>query len=185
MSNPDTTTSMSTNALPPSAIPVSLFFMLVIIFLFKIKDSIPVFNIVLWVVIPILVIVVTTGVNAISQYTSCRKTNIGKAILGSLVGGLGILISLGIASISYCRIPIASFFAPLMVGKSVDITKNKSNTTINSLKNSNSKECCVPKLTLEMVESRYPIIAGFSYGFYSIFGILFGIVVGNNISSIC
>jgi hypothetical protein len=72
-----------------------------------------------------------------------------------------------------------------MVGKTVDITKNKSNTTINSLKNSNSKECCVPKLTLEMVESRYPIIAGFSYGFYSIFGILFGIVVGNNISSIC
>jgi hypothetical protein len=106
-------------------------------------------------------------------------------MLGSLPSLGTILAGLGIASISYCRIPVASVFAPMIIGQQVDITKNKSNTNINSLKNSNSKECCTPKLTLESVESKFPIISGFSYGFYVLFASLFGMIIGSGFSAIC
>jgi len=183
MSDPDTNSS-NTDILTIS-FPVALFFLLVIVLLFQLKDSIPMFNLILWGVIPITVLFVVSGVNMIMQYTSCRKINAGKAILGSLASGATVLIGLGISSIAYCRIPIASVVVPLVIKKVVDITKNKSNTTINSLKNTNSKECCVPKITLEAIESTYPFITGISYGFYTMFSILFGMIVGNGISTIC
>jgi hypothetical protein len=166
-------------------LPVSIFFLLITLFLFQIKDSIPAFNLVLWIAFPIVAFFITAVANIISQYINCKKVDTGKAMLGALPSLGTILLGLGIASISYCRIPVASVFAPMMIGKSVDITKNKSNTNINSLKNSNSKECCTPQLTLENVESKYPIISGFSYGFYILFASLFGMIIGNGFSAIC
>jgi hypothetical protein len=56
-------------------------------------------------------------------------------------------------------------FAPLIIGQTIDVTKDKSTANINSLKNSNSKECCIPKLTLEAIENKYSLITGISYGF--------------------
>jgi len=68
------------------------------------------------------------------------------------------------------------------MGKTVDVTKN-SNIKTNSLKN--SKECCTPKITLEAVETQFPVVAGIAHGFYVMFGILFGLTIGNGIAAIC
>ena len=185
MANPDTTSAGSNVDSLLTGFPVAILFFLITTVLFQFRDSFTSFNLVIWLTIPLLVLVITSAVNVTSQYINCKTTNVGKAMLGALPSFAAVILGLGISSISFCRIPITSVFAPLMIGKAVDVTKNKSTTTINSLKNSNSKECCVPKLTLESIENQYPLIAGISYGFYIMFSILFGMVIGTGISRIC
>jgi len=183
MANPDIKLP-TTNSLT-LAIPVSILFLLITIFTFQLRDNIPSFKLILWVGLPIITFFITSGVNIISQYTTCKQTNIGKAMLGGLPSMGAVLLGLGISSIEYCRIPVTSVFAPLAIGQSIDVTKSKSSANINSLKSYNSKECCSPKLTLESVEMKYPFLAGISYGFYIMFSILFGMVIGTGISIIC
>jgi hypothetical protein len=183
MSNPDIKIS-SIDSLSV-AFPVSILFVLLTVILFQLRDSIPYFKLILWLGFPIFTFLIVAVINIVSQYISCRNTNTGKAFLGALPSLGSIILGLGIASISYCRIPITTVFTPLIIGQSVDINKNNSNKNTNSLKNTNSKECCIPKLTLEFVESKYPILTGISYGFYVMFSILFGIVIGTGISTIC
>jgi hypothetical protein len=43
----------------------------------------------------------------------------------------------------------------------------------------------MPKLTLESVETKFPLVTGLAYGFYVMFGILFGTTIGSGMSSIC
>ncbi len=183
MSNPDTKTSSIDGLF--LGFPVSILFVLITILLFQLKDSIPLFKLILWIGLPVITFIITSIVNIVSQYINCNKTDIGKAMLGSLPSIGTILIGLGIASISYCRIPITSVFAPIILGKTIDVTKSKSTMNIASLKNINSKECCIPKLTLENIENNYPIISGISYGFYIMFSILFGMTIGSGIAAIC
>jgi hypothetical protein len=183
MANPDTRSSVTDSL--TTALPVSIFFVLITLLLFQFRDSIPSFTLVLWLLFPGITFVITFMVNIITQYVNCNKIDAGKAALGALPSLGTVFVGLGISSITYCRIPIASVFTPLLVGKTVDITKNSSAVNINSLKNSNSKECCVPKITLESVEDKYPLIAGLSYGFYVMFASLFGMVIGSGFSSIC
>jgi hypothetical protein len=184
MANPDITKSSNLSSLL-TGLPVAILFLLITAFLFNLRDSVGSFKIVLWSSLLVLAFGVSSGVNVATQYINCKSTNAGKALLGSVPTIVGVLVALTISSISFCRIPITSVLAPLFVGQQVDITKDKSTTSINSLKNSNSKECCLPKLTLESVESRFPLVAGLSYGFYVMFGILFGNVIGSGMSSIC
>lgn len=184
MSNPDikvpTTDSLTT------AFPIAILFLLITIVLFQFRDGILNFKLVLWLGLPIITLIITSVVNIIYQYITCNTTNVGKAMLGALPSVGTVLISLCIASISYCRIPVASVFAPLILGQTVDVTNNKSNTmNISSLKNNSSKECCIPKLTLETIEGASSFIAGISHGFYVMFGILFGMVIGTGLSTIC
>ena len=188
MANPDATGS-STDALV-TAFPVALLFLLIVIFMFQMKDLIPRFSLILWIGLPILAFGIATGANFVSQYIYCKTTNAGKALLGAAPAPIGIIIALLLSSLSFCRIPIATVFSPLFIGKSVNITKNSGKvnsgiTTINSLKNSNSKECCSPNVTLEGIESKYPIIEGFSYGFYTLFAMLFSMTIGNGIATVC
>ena len=183
MSNPDI--KVPTVDSLTLALPVSILFLLITIALFQLKDSIPSFNLVIWIGFPIITIIVTGIVNIISQYITCKTTNTGKALLGTIPSIGTVLLGLGIASISYCRIPVTSVFAPLIIGQTIDVTKDRSNVNINALKNGISKECCIPKLTLESIESKYPLIKGISYGFYMMFSILFGMTIGTGISTIC
>jgi hypothetical protein len=185
MSNPDTSNAGPNVDSLLTAFPVAILFFLITTVLFQFRDSFTSFKLMLWLTIPILAFIITSAVNVTSQYVNCKKTNVGKAMLGALPSFGAVILGMGISSLTFCRIPVTSVFAPLLIGKSVDVTKNKSTTTINSLKNSNSKECCVPKLTLESIENQYPLIAGISYGFYIMFSILFGMVIGNGLSSIC
>jgi hypothetical protein len=183
MSNPDikvpTTDSLTV------AFPVAILFFLITITFFQFKDSIQPFKYILWISFPIITVIIVAATNAITQYITCNSVNMGKALLGSLQSLCTVLLGLGVSSISYCRIPIASVFGPLFIGQTVDVTKDKNTASINSLKNSNSKECCIPKLSLETIESRYPLVEGISYGFYIIFSILFGVVIGTGLSTIC
>jgi hypothetical protein len=183
MANPDTRSSVTDSL--TTAVPVSIFFVLVTLLLFQFRDSIPSFTLVLWLLFPSITFVITFLANIITQYINCGKVNAGKAALGALPSLATVFVGLGVGSITYCRIPVASVFTPLLVGKTVDITKNESAANINSIKNNNSKECCVPRVTLESVEDKYPLIAGLSYGFYIMFASLFGMVIGSGFSSIC
>lgn len=186
MANPDTAQQTSFNADSlAAAFPTAIIFVVIILFLFQLRDSVPGFKLILWIVLPLITVILGGCINLASQYIVCKTTNVGKAFLGSLPLLAGVLIALLVSSISYCRIPVASVFAPLVTGTNVDITKKNSTANVNSLKNSKSKECCIPKVTLESIESRYPIIAGLAYGFYVMFGVLFGMVIGNNVATVC
>jgi hypothetical protein len=83
---------------------------------------------------------------------------------------------------------VASVFAPLFVGETLDIVQNNN---ANSLpngpngKNRTTKRCCVPRISLEYVERNFPMVAGLNYGFYILFSILFGFVFGNSLATIC
>ncbi len=183
MSNPDikvpTTDSLTV------AFPVAILFFLITLTIFQFRESLQPFKYILWISFPIITVIIVAATNAITQYVTCKAVNMGKALLGALPSVGTVLLGLGISSISYCRIPVASVFAPLMIGQTIDVTKDKNTVNINSLKNSNPKECCIPKLSLESIESKYPLVEGISYGFYILFSILFGVVIGTGMSTIC
>ena len=122
MANPDATGS-STDALV-TAFPVALLFLLIVIFMFQMKDSIPKFSLILWIGLPILAFGIATAANFVSQYIYCKTTNAGKALLGAVPAPAGIIIALLLSSLSFCRIPIATVFSPMFIGKSVNITKS-------------------------------------------------------------
>lgn len=188
MSNPDI---KNTGMKIPSvntlyiAFPIAILFVLITITLFYLKESIPSFGLIFRLSIPLAAAVITGAANIIIQYTTCNTTDIGKALLGTVPTIVAIIIGLGISSISYCRIPVVSLFAPLFMKKTVDITTDKTSANVNSIKNSISKECCTPKLNLRTIEQRYPILEGISVGFYMMFSILFGMVIGTGVSRIC
>ena len=184
MSNPDIRTP-SVNVLY-IAFPISILFVLITITFYYLKHSIPSFGLVFKLFIPIAAAVITAIANTVIQYTTCNTTDIGKAILGSLPTIIATIVGLGISSISYCRIPIVSVFAPLIMGKTTDITTDKTNSrNIRNIRNSTTKECCTPKLSLRAIEEKYPVIEGISRGFYIMFSILFGMVIGTGVSRIC
>ncbi len=183
MSNPDIKVP-TVDSLTVS-FPIAILFLIITLVLFQFKESIQAFRLILWLGVPIITFIVVSAVNATTQYVACKTTNMGKALLGALPSVGTSLLGLGVASISYCRIPVTSVFAPLIIGQTIDVTKDKATANINSLKNSNSKECCIPKLTLESIENKYPLIEGISYGFYLMFATLFGMVIGTGMSTIC
>jgi hypothetical protein len=45
--------------------------------------------------------------------------------------------------------------------------------------------CCAPSPSLKEVERAYPSIMAASYGFYTFFAMMFGVVIGSGISSEC
>jgi hypothetical protein len=69
--------------------------------------------------------------------------------------------------------------------KTVDVTTDKTSNSINSIRNTISKECCTPKLNLRTIEENFPLLEGASVGFYMMFSILFGMVIGTGVSRIC
>ena len=133
MSNPDikvpTTDSLTV------AFPVAILFFLITLTIFQFRESLQPFKYILWISFPIITVIIVAATNAITQYVTCKAVNMGKALLGALPSVGTVLLGLGISSISYCRIPVASVFAPLMIGQTIDVTKDKNTVNINSLKN--------------------------------------------------
>jgi hypothetical protein len=184
MVNPDnktTTTSLETFGI---SIPLGIIYTIILIFLFMNKDSIPFFNLFLWVIFPIIAFSLSSVVNIINQYISCNKINTGKAFLGAIPSLISILIAMGFGNISYCRIPITSVFAPIFLNQQIDILSNN-NINSSDIKETVKKYCCPTKMTLSQVEEMYPQLKGISIGFYVLFGVLFGNVFGTGLSSIC
>lgn len=166
-----------------ASLPAAIFIFILTLTMFQMISSSPSFKLYLWIGIPILAYLVASSMNIATQYSACGSIDTGKAFLGGLTSLLSAFIGLFISSFEICRIPIASVFAPIFVGKTVDVTRNESNTTVNAARN--SKGCCSPKLMLEEVETAVPLIKGIGYGFYMLFAMLFGGMVGTGIAVVC
>lgn len=183
MSDLDNVSSMSL------AISVAIFILLITFALFQSRDlisSFVSFRLILWIGLPVITFLFVSIVNLISQFISCGSIQAGKAFLGGLPSVGTLLAGLGIASWSYARLPVASVFAPFYAGDTLDIVTQKTKNTNASLnRNHSGKRCCTPQITLEQIESQYPILQGYSYGFYVLFSILFGFVFGNSIATVC
>lgn len=175
MSNPGSTGGVSVNTLAV-AFPAGCILFIITLFLFYAKDSIPSFNTVLWVGLPIIAFLIATGMNMTSQYMFCKNTDSGKAFMGAIPALVAVLIGLGISSISFCRIPVASVIAPFYQ------LESNANQSSNS---KNSSSCCKPPPSLESIEARAPMVSGLAYGFYLFFSMLFGIVIGSETAIVC
>ena len=169
MSNPDTNSSVSINALSV-AVPAGFILVIITLFLFSAKDSIPFFHVVLWIGIPIIAFLIAAGMNITSQYMYCKNTDSGKAFTGAISSLVAVLIGLGISSISFCRTPVVSLVAPFYTEES---------------DKKNSSACCKPLPTLESIEKIDPMVSGLAYGFYLFFSMLFGIVIGSGTAVVC
>lgn len=71
---------------------------------------------ILWIGMPILFYILCISINFITQNIVCNNINAEKALLGGLPAVGAAIIGLGLSWVSYCRIPVASVFAPLFVG---------------------------------------------------------------------
>lgn len=168
MSNPGTG-GVSVNTLAV-AFPAGCIIFIITLFLFYGRDSIPSFNAVLWVGLPVIAFLIASGMNMTSQYMFCKNTDSGKAFMGAIPALVAVFIGLGIASIPFCRIPVASIIVPFY--------QSESNAK-------NSSNCCKPPPSLESMEAKAPMVSGLAYGFYLFFSMLFGIVIGSETAIVC
>jgi hypothetical protein len=176
MPNPDNKITTSTIETFGISLPLGFVYAILLMILFMNKDNIPLFNGVLWIIFPIIVFLLGTVVNIINQYISCHTVHAGNALLGAIPSLISVLVAMGIGSISFCRIPAVTVFAPFLVGNNVNIISNNGQS---------DKKCCPNTMSLSQVENSYPQLKGLAIGFYVIFGVLFGNVFGTGLSSIC
>lgn len=119
----------------------------------------------IWYIIPVLGLICVTIINLITQYTEYGDTNFKNAVLGAIPAVITLFLAIGISSITTCRIPIASIFSPFFSQQKHD------------------KDCCPKSISLDCTEKKAPVIKGFSYGFYIMFGLWFGIAFGKGYAS--
>lgn len=199
MSNPDTissTNDTNTNSTSASftglymgvAEAVILFIAIILIFKFA-DDTIRIK--VLWILLPILAFIIATGLNFGAQYTTCGTTNGKNALKGAIASPIAVLFGLGVASVDYCRIPVASVFTPLFTESTTDIIKGNNNGTnkrLSSSKNNAKKggaACCAPQTFLTDMEDKYPLLKMCSYVFYISFSVMFGSIIGTGVATVC
>lgn len=156
--SPDAGTTGFTYA---STVILSLIVLLITILFFRYFSTMNGFGLILWIGIPLTVYLVGGCLNMLGQYISCQAVDTGRAFLGSLVLLGTTLVALIISSIPILRLPVASVFAPLFE------TKMSCNASL------------IP------LEEKYPTLKGISYGYYLLWGILFGQIMNANFSAAC
>jgi len=120
----------------------------------------------LFTIVPIVGFLLSALIHTQSQLMMCPALH-GKTILyGGLPTVVTTLVGMGIASIPFCRIPIASVVASWVAKPP-------------------ATSCCAPSPSLKEVERAHPSIMAASYGFYTFFAMIFGVVIGSGISSAC
>lgn len=162
--------------------PVAIFFFILTMFFFRTWGLEVRHSLILWIGLSIAAFFTVSFVNLASQQASCQRVDVGKAFKGGTITAAFSLLGLAVASISYCRIPVASVFAPLIAGEDLNIVQN---TGVTNARNGTTKRCCTPRVSLESVERAFPDVAGCDYGFYVMFAIMFGFVIGNSYATIC
>ena len=161
MSRPDTTRSFSIGL----GVLGGITLMIVIGGIFFYFTGTPLY-IALFTIVPLVGFILSVLIHTQSQYQMCPALH-GKTILyGGVPTVVTTLIGMGIASIPFCRIPVASVVAPLVAKPP-------------------ATACCSPPPSLKEVEKAHPIIMAASYGFYTFFAMMFGVVIGSGISSEC
>lgn len=171
------------------AFPAGIFLFMITILLFQSFSKNSFFTLLLWIGIPIIAYIMSVLVLMGAQNSVCDKIDAGKALLGSIPTVVAVLIGLGVSYVSFCRIPIASVFAPMFVDHSIDVVQSGPSQSINSLRNSKNTSknsaCCSPIVTLEAIEDKFPMVTGLSYGFYVFFASMFGLIVGAGTATAC
>lgn len=180
-----------------NALPAACIVCLALFILFYSKSTLTstTFNIILWVCIPLIAFTVSFFSQIViqlirdSEQERERKKheekgiqlselnkeyyNVSNAFYGGIPSIIASIIALGISSISYFRIPVASLFRSSYIKE----MKQKAG--------SNSKRCCIDDVTLNQLESSSngDMIMGAAYIFYTFFAMLFGIIIGFGISA--
>ena len=131
------------------------------IFIFRAFSRVNGFGLILWIAIPLIVYLVGGCLNLLGQYISCQVVDAGRAFMSSLVLLGTTLVALILSSFPILRLPVGSMFAPLFE------TRLPCNTIL------------IP------LEEKYPTLKGISYGYYLMWGILFGQIMNANFSAAC
>lgn len=150
--------------------------------LFMFRDNISGFTFVYWLGVPLFVLIVGFLMSLANQAVICGNITPGQAFFGAVPGSLIALIFMGINSLSFFRVPVASAFQPLLVQNSFSTFKN-----LGKLSNANSTTRLVDirQGTLEVLEAQYPALFGISAAYYIFFAVLFASVIGNTQSINC
>lgn len=151
-----------------------------IFILFLYKGSIPNFWILFWAGVPVILYIVSSLLGLATQMINCGTINPGNAFLAGIATPLASLVFMGIASVSWFRVPIASAFAPLLVKQNFSTFKN-----IGRINNSGTHLVDIRQASLQALEAQSPLVMGISYAYYLFFGILFGQVFTSNMSITC
>ena len=170
--------SVSANALL-MAIPSAIMMAAVTMLLFYNQSSMEsIFWIVLCISLPVFAFIIATLMNLSSQYMTCRTITIGHAMSGAFSSVVAVLAGIGIASLSLCRIPIASIVYAFVSTPLPD-----------------SKDTCCRSSTLEVLEGNEAVdpdaiqqghlVKGASYSYYVFFSMLFGMVLGSGDAVVC
>ena len=160
----------NTSIVPPILIAfiVTLYLILLfkrVLFFKNVVEKTALYNILLYVLLPIIVYLCTFGLKAI-------KCDVANAALGSLPVIGTVYIALLISYFPTCRIPIVSALV------SGDVVANAPNIR---MPNTDST-CCNKKISVTYVESKNMLIKAVAYGFYLSFAVFFGIVIGDGYS---
>lgn len=181
MANPDTPPSAASVQSISIAFPTALIFCVIVLALFQFQESIPSFRVVLWIGLLVFSFVLSAVIFIGAQFIRCEKVQAGKAFSGAVYALITMAISMGISTLSWFRVPVASVFAPMFVKDEVDVTLSANTTQTPA----GAKCCGASSKSLEALEQTYPLLEGISYGFYTFFGMMFGIVIGNGTATTC
>jgi hypothetical protein len=135
--------------------------------------------------ISVIAFVISLINNYLSQLYYCGKVDNSKALSGGIPSAAAVLVGGIISSISYCRIPIASLFAPMYLDADTEEPQPKDVNASNASLGAPVKICRVTNLTLEYAEANYPAIIGLTWGFYAMITMTIGTMIGSGIATNC
>jgi len=161
MSRPDTTSSFSIGL----GVLGSIVLVMIIGGIFFYFTGTPLY-VALFTIVPLAGFILSALIHTQSQLMMCPSLHGETILYGGLPTVVTTLVGMGIASIPFCRIPIASVVAPWVAKPP-------------------ATSCCAPSPSLKEVERAHPSIMAASYGFYTFFAMMFGVVIGSGISSAC
>lgn len=118
----------------------------------------PYFKYMLWLGFPMIAYMLSVAASAVGQWLTCKAVNVAAIFKNSLTIVAGILISLGISSLTLPRVIVGSLLASTLAPKAASI---------------------------EQAEAAAPIIKGFSYAYYVFWGALFGQITTANMAVVC
>ena len=190
MSNPDTgaTSGATSGASFPLSFVLGLLLFLITKYLVQVVVLDTTGKIVMVIIgLAIIAFAISLITNYISQLYYCGKVDNSKALFGGIPSAVSVLLGGIISSISYCRIPIASLFAPMYLE---DDTEEPTKTEPKGMNASEAslgpvKICRVTNLTLEYAEANYPAIVGLSWGFYALITMTIGTMIGSGVATNC
>ena len=145
-----------------TAFAIATAFCIFVLFIFK--NSIPYFWTIFYGVVPIILYIISSLLALASQMINCGNIDFGNAFLAGLGTPLSCLIFIGIASISWFRVPIASAFAPLLISEQFATLRNFG--VINEANPTGPHLVDIRTGTLQALEAQSSAVEGISYAYY-------------------